>query len=206
MNWTGGRRARHNNPASDITRLQKQYFAKVRTTLNSAIPPSSGFVEPVARDGNDDGAGRSREILTFTREQIESKKRKLVIPDFDIITAKVKVDEKCGRKHMDLQSCGLKKRKLLSPVDEEVSLLEKSRHRRTTSPSISKNALAKGKKTAPSDGSKTQKQLLLETDDWVCTSLSWPMKLRKKSTEPSAKPTPVASKVSYEGDSYLPIL
>lgn len=90
MNWTGGRRARHNSNASLSTaaRLQKQYFARVRMARDSRQSASSllrssspiALAETISppkptdgRDGVINQGGRNGPCLEFGRVQENSR-------------------------------------------------------------------------------------------------------------------------------------
>lgn len=152
MNWTGGSRARNNRSSSNTTRLQKRYFAKVRAAQASI--PFSHAGSPF--DFGDEGAS------------VGGKRRGARIPDLDIIVPR-------GRNQLGEV---LKKRKLFG-TPGELPLIEGSSQLRTATQT---SCLQGSGDEKQGNELKTKKQLLLEKDDWVCTTLSRPLVLKRTAT------------------------
>lgn len=158
MNWTGGTRVRHNRPSSDIHRLQKRYFAKVRAAQSSIHSVTHAGPHPVL------GAEASASGYV--------KRKRLSVPALDIIV----------RKDGDAsQGISTKRRRLLDGVG-------------TSTPASSVYSI--GDTGRGSGGLRSKKQLLLETDNWVCTTLARPLVLKKQADEPSGRKRTAGEKVA----------
>lgn len=161
MNWTGGTRVRHSRPSSDIHRLQKRYFAKVRAAQSS--------IHSVTQAGPHSVLGASASASGHV------KRKRLPIPALDIIV----------RKDGDAsQGIATKRRKLLEVTDGVG----------TSTPASSVYSV--GDAGRASGGLRSKKQLLLETDNWVCTTLARPLVLKKQADEPSGRRRTAEEKVA----------
>lgn len=162
MNWTGGARARAYKASTGIAAKQRQYFARVRAQATSTA--FMGSPSPSARNHNENERDEDEEDEEDGLNFAALKKRRKV-PRFDIIVG----NQKGGG---SIEAPG-----------------PKTSEKRSVSPAP---VLGERVKRLKKESIKSRKNLLLETDDWVCTTVAAPLKqVSSQNTKERKKPPAV---------------